>query len=75
MGPEMQTQKLVDVFALSGQRIGRYTVEVAGYGNERMAERRAIDEAIKNGDVGESDRPRLVAVVRKSAPQQWRRAA
>ncbi len=60
----MQTEKLVDVFALNGQRIGRYRVGLPERGAEKIAERRAIEQAIRDGDAGESDRRKLVAFVR-----------
>lgn len=67
MGRKMQTEKLVDVFVLTGRRIGRYRVAIAGSGDEKLAEGRAIEAAIREGDAGESDRSRMVAVVRKPA--------
>jgi hypothetical protein len=67
MGCQMQTEKLVDVFVLTGRRIGRYRVNLAGSGDEKLAEGSAIEAAIREGDAGESDRSRMVAVVRKPA--------
>lgn len=61
----MQTEKFVDVFALNGQRIGRYRVGLSDHSSEKVAERRAIELAIREGDAGERDRRLLVAFVRK----------
>ncbi len=61
----MPIERLVDVFDSKGQQVGRYIVETPGLVQDVVYERRAIDYAIQHGDAYETDRPKLMAFIRR----------